>query len=357
MKRTAYNRRKMLAALATTFALLTGTATYADTRTPQKSSPVPVTFGIRSLTPDTPVNPQVAFVSQSVTLPDVVCNACTDQDSWSREWTVSQMTLDRDNTHADRGWYVFYSGVKGIDISVQVTSQTRKTRSGSGMKLKEDGELIVGLVRTGRDTGAGLADLPATEFIRTTTFTGKNGEIKYIQQDSIRVSADLRVPTCTTTAGSLNFQLPEISQVWLRHNVERGGYTNESASLPQVVVANCSENTRHLRIRFFPQGNTTDSQQGTSTILTGRDENGQETGIGFLMKYNASAFGHNQQGVVFWDPNHPLDLENTSASASGGELTQGITVALQVFYARPLNEKAITAGEVSAKGLYQVSYE
>ncbi|MEL5428881.1 hypothetical protein [Serratia nevei] len=337
--------------------LLVSAAVQAEAPTAQKSAPVPVTFGIRALTPETPINPLVAFVSQGVTLPEVVCNACTDQDSWTREWTVSHMTLDRDNTRAAQGWYVFHSGLKGIDISVQVTPQARKTRSGSGMQLKEDGELTVGLVRTDRDTGAGLADLPATEFVRTTTFTGPDGQVKYVQQDAIRVSADLRVPTCTTAAGSLSFHLSDISQVRLRRNVVPGAFTDESASLPQVVVANCSENTRHLRVRFIPQGTVTDSQQGPSTILVGKDENGQETGTGFLMKYDASAFGRTQQGVVQWDRNQPLVLENPSPTDTGDALTQGITVALQAFYARPLNDKAITAGQVTAKGVYQVSYD
>lgn len=351
------NRAAKRYALLAVAGLMMSMGVRAEVPAPRKSPPVSVTFGVRALTPDTPVNPQVAFVSQSLSLPDAVCNACTEQDSWTRAWAVSPMTLDRDNTGVEQGWYVFRSGLKGIDISVQVMPQARKTRSGSGMQLKEEGELTVGLVRTGRDTGAGLADLPATEFIRTTTFTGADGQVKYIQQDAIRVSADLRVPTCTTTAGSLSFHLADISQVRLKHNVVPGGYTDESASLPQRVVANCSENTRQLRIRFIPQGTTTDSQQGPSTILTGRDENGQETGTGFLMKYDASAFGLTQQGIVHWDRNQPLVLDNPSPSASGGELTQGITVALQAFYARPLNDKGITAGQVTAKGVYQVSYD
>lgn len=337
--------------------LLVSVAAQAEVPAAQKSSPVPVTFGIRALTPDTQINPSVAFVSQGLTLPEVICNACTDQDSWTREWTVSKMTLDRDNSRAEQGWYVFHSGLKGIDVSVQVAPQTRKTQHGNGMQLKEDGELTVGLVRTGRDTGAGLVDLPATEFIRTTTFAGPDGQVKYVQQDAIRVSADLRVPTCTTAAGSLSFRLPDISQVRLRRNVVPGGFTDESASLPQVVVANCSENTRHLRIRFIPQAAVTDSPQGQSTILVGKDENGQDTGTGFLMKYDASAFGRTQQGVVQWDRNQSLVLENPAPSDTGNALTQGITVALQAFYARPMNDKAITAGQITAKGLYQVSYD
>lgn len=329
----------------------------ADTPAPQKSSPVPVTFGIRALSPDTPVNPQVAFVSQILTLPDVVCQACTDQDSWTREWTLSQVTLDRDNTRTEQGWYLFKSGLKGIGISVQVAPQARRSKSGSGMQLKEQGEITVGLVRTGRDTGAGLADLPPAEFIRTTTFTGPDGQVKAVLQDTIRVSADLRVPTCTTSAGSLSFTLPEISQVWLRRNVVPGGYTDSVASLPQTVVANCSENTRHLRIRLIPSGSVTDSQSGSATILTARDENGQDTGTGFLMKFDASGFGRTQQGVVHWDRNQPLVLENPQPADTGGELTQGIMVSLQAFWARPMNDRAITAGQVTAKGLYQVSYD
>lgn len=329
----------------------------ADTPAPQKSSPVPVTFGIRALSPDTPVNPQVAFVSQIVTLPDVVCQACTEQDSWARDWTLSQVTLDRDNTRTEQGWYLFKSGLKGIGISVQVAPQARRSKTGSGMQLKEAGEVTVGLVRTGRDTGAGLADLPPAEFTRTTTFTGPDGQVKYVQEDTLRVSADLRVPTCTTSAGSLSFQLPEISQVWLRRNVVPGGYTDATASLPQTVVANCSENTRHLRIRFIPSGSVTDSPSGSSTILTARDESGQDTGTGFLMKYDASGFGRTQQGVVHWDRNLPLELANPQPADEGSELTQGIVVTLQAYYARPLNDRPITAGQVIAKGLYQVSYD
>lgn len=337
--------------------LLLALPVYADTIAPYMSTPVAVTFGVRSLTPDTPVDPQVAFVSQRARLPDVQCEVCTSDDSWTRTWRLSQMHPDRDNTRAEQGWYVFRSGVKGIGIGIQTAPQERREKQGSGMRLPEEGELTVGLVRVGRDTGAGLADLPAAEFIRTTTFTAPDGQVKYRQQDTVRVSADLRVPTCTTSAASLNFRLPEISQVWLKRNVEPGGYTDSQASLPQLVVANCSENTRHLRIRFLPVGSVTDSLAGPATILTARDENGQETGSGFLLKYDASAFGQTQQGVVHWDRNLPLELENPQPADSGNELTQGIAVALQAFYARPMNEQAITAGKIMAKGLYQISYD
>lgn len=337
--------------------LLAALSVQADTGVTRTSTPVAVTFGVRTLTPDTPVNPQVAFVSQQVRLPDVQCDTCTDEDAWTRAWRLSQMHPDRDNSRAEQGWYVFHSGVTGIGIGIQTAPQERQEKQGNGMRLPEEGELTVGLVRLGSDTGAGLADLPAAEFIRTTTFTAPDGQVKYRQQDTVRVSADLRVPTCTTSAVSLNFQLPEISQVWLKRNVQPGGYTDSQTSLPQLVVANCSENTRHLRIRFLPLGSVTDSLAGPATILTAQDEAGQETGTGFLLKYDANAFGRTQQGVVHWDRNVPLELENPQPADTGNALTQGITVALQAFYARPLNEQAITAGKITAKGLYQVSYD
>jgi hypothetical protein len=60
---------------------------------------------------------------------------------------------------------------------------------------------------------------------------------------------------------------------------------------------------------------------------------------------------------VHWDRNLPLELENPQPADNGNELTQGIAVALQAFYARPMNEQAITAGKIMAKGLYQISYD
>ncbi|NIH07134.1 hypothetical protein [Providencia rettgeri] len=223
--------------------------------------------------------------------------------------------------------------------------------------MNEEGELIVGLVKTSRDTGAGLVDLPDAKFIRTTTFRNVEGVIKYIQQDTLRVSADLRVPTCTTSANSLHFQLPEISKNWMKKNVRQGEYAQEFPSLPQIVIANCSANTQHLRIRFIPAGTVSNSSLGSSTILVGKDDNGQETGMGFLMRYEASAFGRTQQGVVRWDWAAPLVLENPSRTESGNELVEGISVSLYAFYARPLNEHDLSAGQINAKGVYQVSYD
>ncbi|MGV3345638.1 fimbrial protein [Enterobacteriaceae bacterium LUAb1] len=323
----------------------------------QKMPPVPVMFGVHTLAPDTPVNPQVAFVSQQVKLPDAVCTACTQEDHWASTWSVSQVTLDRDNTHAEQGWYVFRSGLKGIGISVQADPQARKETTGRGTQLTEEGGINVGLVRLGQDTGAGLADLPPTDYTRITTFFGPDGQVKYVQEDTIHVSADLRIPTCTSTAGSLSFQLPDISQVWLRHNVNTGNYADMQSSPLQLVVANCSENIHNVRIRFIPSGAVTDSSLGPSTILVGRDENGQDTGVGYLMKYAATGFGRSQQGVVRWEQTMPLVLTNPQPVESDNALTQGITVTLQAFYARPLNDKAIIAGKITAKGLYQVSYD
>lgn len=348
-----------LALMILTAAAITGMmgSVHAAELNAQKSPPVPVTFGIRALTPDTPVDPQTAFVSQPVRLPDAVCSACTDRDHWTRTWTLSQMTLDRDNTRRDQGWYLFRSGLKGIGISVKVDPKTVRPLSGEGRQLRDDDELDVGLVRTAHYTGAGLADLPAAEFIRTTTFTSPDGQVKYIQEDTLRVSADLRVPTCTSSAGNLTFTLPDISQVWLRRDVTEGGYSDTQASDVQLVVANCSANTRNLRVRFIPDGSVTDSASGPATILVGRNADGQDTGVGYLMKYDASGFGRTQQGVVQWDRNRPLVVTNPQPQDDSNVLTQGITVSLQAFYARPVNGKAIVAGKMTAKGLYQVSYD
>lgn len=358
-RRNDHGRAALARSVLITLMLLLSPVPTAQAETPatQKSTPVPVVFGVRTLTPETPVNPQVAFVSQMLTLPEVVCNNCTEQDTWSRRWSVSQMTLSRDNTRTDLGWYVFNSGLKGIGISVQVDPQIRKEQRGSGMQLRETGELTVGLVRLGQKTGAGLAELPPADFTRTTTFNSPDGTVKYVQQDTIRVSADLRVPTCTSTASSLSFQLPEINQVWFQRNVTVGGYTDTLGSSAQLVVTNCSENTRNMRIRFIPSGAVTDSPLGPSTILVGRDEGGQDSGVGYLMKYQSDGFGRSQQGVVHWDRSAPLIVANPQAMETGDALTQGITVTLQAFYARPQNNKAITAGQIVAKGMYQISYD
>lgn len=322
-----------------------------------KSTPIPVVFGVRALAPDTPINPQVAFVSQLLTLPEVVCNSCTEKDKWSRRWSVSQMTLNRDNTRKAQGWYVFNSGLKGIGISVHVDPKLASDQSGSGMQLNEAGEIAIGLVRLGQDTGGGLAVLPPSDFTRVTTFRDPDGAVIFIQEDTIRVSADIRVPTCTSTAGSLSFQLPEIGTAWFRQNVRAGEYSDTPGSSVQLVVANCSENTHNVRIQFIPSGSVADSSLGLSTILVGRDEDGQDAGVGFLMKYQANGFGRSQQGTVSWDRNAPLIMENPRAEENRDELTKGITVELQAFYARPKNTKPITVGRIEAKGMYQVSYE
>jgi hypothetical protein len=324
----------------------------------RKSTPVPITFGVRSLAPDVPINPKVAFVSQMLTLPEVVCETCTAQDTWTRHWSASQMTLDRDNSHTEEGWYVFNSGLRGIGISVRAEPTLRQTASGEGERLKESGELTVGLVRVGRDTGAGLLDLPPAEFSRITTFRGPDGGVKFVQEDTFRVSADFRVPTCTSSTGSLDMRLPEVDRNWLTKNVLPGHYADSLGSGPQLVIANCSENTHNLRIRFIPWGSVADSVSGRSTLLVGRDENNQDTGVGFAMKFDAKGFGQSQQGVVSWDRASPLLLTNPQPNDnSGGILPESITVSLQAFYARPDNGLPINAGQITAKGAYQVSYD
>lgn len=323
----------------------------------QKSPPVSVVFGIRTLTPDTPINAKIPFVSQHVVLPNVTCPSCEVQDEWTQEWTLSSANLDPDKTNLESGWYVFKSGLQGIEISVNVPFSMRNMTQGKGNILNAEKELIVGLLRTDLKTGAGLVSLPDTDFIRTTTYRNTNGVVKYIQKDTLRVTADLRVPTCTTSANSLHFQLPDISQNWLKQNIGEGEYANEFASLPQVILANCSENTRNLRIRFIPSGTVTNSSLGASTILVGRDDNGQDTGVGFLLKYESSAFGQKHQGVVHWDWAQPLEIENPSPTDSGNALIEGISIRLYAFYARPLNEHIPSAGQITAKGMYQVSYD
>lgn len=340
----------------TTLALMSSMAQARDGDV-SRSAPVPVTFGIRALSPETPVSSRTSFVSQGVRLPPVVCSDCTTSDRWTRVWGVNAVTWDRNDSQPELGWYVFHSGLKGIGVGVQTDPKSGKEMHGDGMQADDEGELTVGLLRLALNTGAGLIDLPPAEFKRVTTFRSADGEVKYIQEDTIRVSADMRVPTCTSTTGGLSFQLPDISQVWLRRNVVPGGYTDSQASLPQLVVANCSANTQTLRIRFIPSGTVTDSQEGPDTILTGKDESGKESGTGYLMKYSAIAFGDTQTGVVHWNRNTPLVLRNPHPADTGDALTEGVSVTLQAFYARPLNSDAITAGQVTAKGLYQISYD
>lgn len=321
------------------------------------SAPVAVTFGIRALSPDTPVSSRTPFVSQVVRLPAAVCVACHEDSHWERTWRVSEVKYARDDSQPDQGWYVFHSGLKGIGVSVQTGTMSGSVLRGKGMQSVDEGDVAVGLLRLARDTGAGLVDLPPAEFTRVTTFRGANGEVQYVQQDTLRVLADMRVPTCTSSTGSLNFRLPDISQVWLRRNVEPGGYSEQQASSPQLIVANCSENTRTLKIRFIPSGSVTGSREGEDAILVGRDDNGQDSGTGFLMKYDANAFGHASAGIVRWNRNTPLVLQHSGPAEGSGELTEGISVSLRAYYARPLNNIALTAGQVTAKGLYQISYE
>lgn len=352
--RTLTNPRGMMAALAL---MLIGGVVQARDGDVSRSAPVPVTFGIRALRPDTPVSERMAFVSQTVSLPRAVCSGCTASDHWTRTWRVNAVTWDQRNSEPEQGRYVFRSGLAGIGVSVQTGPASGREMRGEGMQAGEEGELNVGLLRLALNTGAGLVDLPPAEFIRVTTFRGADDEVKYIQEDTLRVSADMRVPTCTSTTGGLSFQLPDISQVWLRRSVAPGGYAEAQASQPQLVVANCSANTQTLRVRFIASGMVTDSAQGSDTILVGKDVNGKTGGTGYLMKYSAVAFGRTQTGVVHWDHNAPLVLRNPHPADTGDVLTQGINVTLQAFYARPLNGEAITAGEVTAKGLYQISYD
>ncbi|MBI0472097.1 hypothetical protein EXT68_02930 [Pectobacterium parmentieri] len=330
---------------------------FAEGSAEHKSVPIAVTFGVRALTPDVPVNPQVPFVSQMVTLPDVACTTCTAQDNWTRSWSLSPMTLDRSNSRVEQGWYVFSSGLKGIGIGVRTEPNLQQTTQGEGGRLKEDGELTVGLVRLGHNTGAGLVNLPPAEFSRVTTFRDQDGQVKYVQKDTFRVTADFRVPTCTSSTGSLSMRLPDVSRAWLQNNLTPGQHSTELGSIPQLIVANCSENTHVLRIRFIPSGSVADSQAGPTTVLVGRDEDNQDTGIGFLMTYEAEGFGLAQHGVVHWERTRPLVLRNPKPVDNSDELSKGIAVTLQAFYARPANNKPLSAGSITAKGLYQVSYD
>lgn len=333
--------------------LMAGAAQAADI---VRGAPVPVTFGVRTLSPDTPVNPQGSFVSQPVRLPAAVCAPCTDQDRWTRTWSVSHMTLDRDNSREAEGWYVFRSGLSGIGIGVQVAASASSVLTGPGPQSVDEGAVTVGLVRLAQDTGAGLAALPPAEFVRTTTFTAPDGTVRQVQADTLRVAADLRVPTCTSSAGSLRFTLPGIRLGQLRQAVV-GTVIDTDASPPQLVVANCSANTRTVRIRFIPSGSVSDSDTGPATLLVGRDDQGQDTGVAFLLRYDARAFGRSLLGVVRWDPSQPLVLSNPSPSVEGDALSEGISVTFQAFYARAANGGAIASGHVTARGMYQVSYD
>ncbi|HFT7668199.1 TPA: fimbrial protein [Serratia marcescens] len=316
--------------------------------------PVPVTFGVRALAPETPVDPQRAFLSQPVTLPVAACTPCSEQDNWRRTWAVSHRTLDTASSRTTEGWYVFHSGLAGIGIGVQVS--TPSVSAGRGPQAADEGTVTVGLVRLARETGAGLAALPPTEFVRTTTFAAPDGTVRQVQEDTLRVSADLRVPTCTSSAGGLAFVLPDVRLGQLRQ-AGAGMAIGTVASVPQRVVANCSANTHRVRIRFIPSGSVSDSDAGPATLLVGKDALGQETGVGFLMRYDGQAFGRAVLGVVSWDPSRPLVLSNPTPAGDGGALSEGISVTLQAFYARVANGKGLVPGNVTARGIYQVSYD
>ncbi|ELD3253960.1 hypothetical protein QUR14_004365 [Enterobacter hormaechei] len=331
----------------------------ADTLMSQKTTPVSVVFGIRSLSPDTSVDTQRAFVSQNANLPDVICTSCDAKHTrWESEWLSSGVKYRTDVSRPEIGWYVFSSGLDGIGISIKTQERGQKTTNGDGNRANLPSEFSAGLVRLAQNTGAGLAELPAAEFRRLTTFYDESGQALYSQEDTVRVSADLHVPTCTSSAGGLKFILPEISQVWLKRNVAVGTYTDTVSSPPQLVVANCSSNTSSLRIRFIPSGPVFDSSEGNATILVGHStQTGRDTGVGYLMKYSADGFGTRRTGIVHWDSLSPLVITNSRPYGDGEILNQGIIITLQVFYARPKNNLEISAGQIEAKGIYQVSYE
>jgi type 1 fimbria pilin len=325
-----------------------------------QTPPVSVVFGVHSLAPATPVNSRVAFISQNITLPEVVCSHCGgDGTRWESAWLVSPGNGLNDETAQDTGWYVFASGVEGIGIGIQtdVNNPAGHSNEGQGNRLPLSGALNIGLVRLQHDNGAGLATLLPARFKRITVFYDDAHRALYTQEDTVQVSANLNVPTCTSQAGNLSFKLPDIGQVFLKNSLAAGDYSELLFSPPQQVVTNCSNNTRHLRIRFMPSGSVTDSVLGADTILVGHDASGQETGVGYVMKYDAQGFGRQRQGVVQWNSQLPLVLINPAPGGDGNSLPQSITVSLQAYYARPKNTKAVVAGEIVAKGMYQVSYD
>ena len=337
------------------------TSTYADTLLAQKSTPVAVRFGVRALSPDTAVDRQVAFVTQSVSLPDVVCNACgTGHYYWRSEWLPTGVNYLVEDSQQERGWYLFASGVKGIGIGIETKNHgvASSVQQGEGQRAKIAMNGTVGLVKMAQDTGAGLASLPAAQFRRLTRFYDAQHQEVYAQEDTVRVEADLRVPTCTSSSGSLNFMLPDVPQTWLKHHVAVGDYADSLASPTQWIVAQCSPNTSRLSIRFLPDGAVADSTLGRSTILVGYDtQTGEESGTGFLMKYHATGFGGVRDGAVSWDSTLPLVVDNPHPRGDSSALTQGISVSLQAFYARPDNQRSVEAGQLSAKGIYQIAYD
>lgn len=364
MKRTKWlDFMIMTALLALPFLVASRAKAQSEDLMAWKSSPVSVVFGVRSLAPETPVNNQVPFVYQEMDLPEVVCVSCESASThWESRWQTAKATYQQAISQPERGWYVFESGLQGIGIGVDtgVLGSAAPVAQGKGNRHTGTSHLRVGLVRLSSETGAGLAGLPPAQFTRETVFFDASGQTVYAQEDTFSVRADLKVPTCTSNAGSLQFRLPDISPAWLARNAASGGVAESQMSALQLVVANCSENTRTLRIRFLPSGSVSHSRLGPDTILVGRDRvSGKESGIGYLMKFDAQGFGQRRQGVVQWNAALPLVLDNPQAnvSGSGALLNRGITVSLQAFYARPENGLAIAPGEVVAKGMYQVSYE
>lgn len=351
MLRKPVNRQRLWQGLLSML-LTCSAAVYGGNETTVITPPVIVMFGTHSLAPDTPVNDHASFIYKSVRLPLAHCDRCEHTEARREvKWKISGLSYLPELSQPERGWYVMQSGLKGIGIGIEV-----KPDEPSGEQKNK--EILVGLVRLEVETGAGLVALPPAEFGRQTFFYDKSGKMLHIQEDNIRVSADLRVPTCTSSSGNLTFKLPDIDQAYMRRSVKPGQYTETKASQEQVIVADCSSNTQNLQVRFIPLGEVSGSVLGPETILYGSDvASGKESGAGFLMKFNLTGYGQSREGVIRWNKDFPVMIKNALPTPGDGSLNRGIRLMLRAYYARPEKGGEIVAGQTAAKGIYQVSYE
>lgn len=292
-----------------------------------------IDFNDVSVAPDKIISDTEPFHSQMITLPKV-CNSYTECKRTTIYYSLSAPTIN--NVSGAPG--VSITGPNLIRISSTPFSASYTFENSGGLSkpnVNTKINMIISLLKTS-NVNLGMTNISQPLFSMNVRRVDSSGSVIYTNSYNFILKGRVEAPACVLNTKDLNFSLPVISSSDFLDTPL--GVILNTASSSNTLNAVCSS-VQKVKFEFFSSAISSDS-----TSLIAKNENGEDSGLGFIFIYN-DQFGNKQP--VYWKGKNQAGIEIYNPSQ--------ISIPITAFYIKRRND--YKPGNLRASGTFVISYE
>lgn len=294
---------------------------------------VVINFNDVPLAPDKIISDTEPFHSQFITLPKV-CNSDTECQRTTISYSLDAPTIN--NTSGASG--VSITGPNIIRIGGTPFSASYTYESFNGLSkptVYTHINMIISLFKTS-NVNLDMTNISQPLFSMNVRRENPAGMITYRKNYNFVLKGRIQTPACVLNTKNLNFSLPEVTSSNFLDTPSGGILDNASSS--NILNAVCSS-VQKVKFEFYSNAISSDS-----TTLIAKNENGEDSGLGFIFFY-LDQYGNKRP--INWGRKDPAGIQVNNPSQ--------ISIPITAFYIKRSDN--YKPGNLRASGTFVISYE